>query len=631
MRKVNAPDLNLAKLLKGFTAGFAKWRYETIAHCIECLGDLRVLCERFLTRDLFGEVQDAELLQDVLVACRMEAFWKWVACAYKFVYNPLEKLRRWALLCPCHEADRRAGIKVKHCPWNSRRLRQAYVQICAVAASFRNTANTLLLADCEGDETLYGWMIAACRRAAADVLVRFKYLGSIPWAFSNADTQTGAATVIDQYRARPPEDHDEFSNHFMESFESDVEAVRAGEPASRRLAVAVWKINTSSLDESAGEGYHRSTHHVLQRGPSSSTPYIKQSLRLAENLKQAKRVLTRFKNKGRQLIRYEWRNYKRVLRVESSRKWMPVKMMDRQFFRRLYRMDEMACEDWTPLVSRPGCVVVPQRDALEDSQEMALEYLSAALRPLTYYSFPRTTETQAQDGSLLQKRETQFCQVVKIHSRGSRPRILPNVQAFEDKSVVAKLALYVQPLSLWRADAETTGPMHVHADCDPMWVEPFDLAPFRDLSTQLMKWASARPSEHAGCQALVDVAPATPQCALTDADCPTILVLGKLKRDGWHQNPLGRTVHDETNVDCMLCDCRGAPSRKLYLQCLLDVRRRLRLTSSIPSDEKQSFYKCLLSEKKVEPGRSDQFYKATLKDVEPDCLPIADAAATTGQ
>ena len=47
-----AGDLDVDKLLKEFTASFAKWRYETMVEVLRQLGPLRELCESYIVRPL---------------------------------------------------------------------------------------------------------------------------------------------------------------------------------------------------------------------------------------------------------------------------------------------------------------------------------------------------------------------------------------------------------------------------------------------------------------------------------------------------------------------------------------------------------------------------------------------------
>jgi len=78
---------------------------------------------QFLIRDLFGNVQDADLLASVLQACGNPQLWRWISCSYSFIFKPLETLRRWGMVCECHEEEGAQGLKFWKCSQNGRRLR----------------------------------------------------------------------------------------------------------------------------------------------------------------------------------------------------------------------------------------------------------------------------------------------------------------------------------------------------------------------------------------------------------------------------------------------------------------------------------------------------------------------------
>ena len=93
--------------LKSFTAGFAKWRYETVPVTLTQLVELRTLCER-LDPKLFKDPQDKEEMKRFFEACRDAEFWRWAAASNKEVFLPLEESRRWGMICECpdHVAER---------------------------------------------------------------------------------------------------------------------------------------------------------------------------------------------------------------------------------------------------------------------------------------------------------------------------------------------------------------------------------------------------------------------------------------------------------------------------------------------------------------------------------------------
>ena len=71
-----------------------------------------------------------------------------------------------------------------------------------------------------------------------------------------------------------------------------------------------------------------------------------------------------------------------------------------------------------------------------------------------------------------------------------------------------------------------------------------------------------------GIQILADQVVAQPQQALTDAGCPTLLLVQYLRSHGWKRDPRGASVHTDGQL---VCDNRGGPAKKFYFLCLLDL------------------------------------------------------------
>ena len=110
----------LSSLLSSFTAGFAKWRYETECEVLRQLLPLRDLCENKLVAALFPKVQGQAELDRFFRACRCKDFWRWAKVAYPEVFRRLERLRKWGMVCDHEvcEALRKACNYGKHieCP-----------------------------------------------------------------------------------------------------------------------------------------------------------------------------------------------------------------------------------------------------------------------------------------------------------------------------------------------------------------------------------------------------------------------------------------------------------------------------------------------------------------------------------
>ena len=134
-RRLTDPP-NLKTLLKGFTGSFAKWRYETVPDVQSQLLRLRVLCEGFLRPELFANAQDQEEIRSVMEASKNAPFWRWVAVTFTEVFQRLEHLRRWGMVCDCpeHREERKksGGKKFIKCA-RTRQVFQSSFHILSIA------------------------------------------------------------------------------------------------------------------------------------------------------------------------------------------------------------------------------------------------------------------------------------------------------------------------------------------------------------------------------------------------------------------------------------------------------------------------------------------------------------------
>jgi hypothetical protein len=567
-------------------------------------------------------------MSEFLKAAKSPFVWRFICHTFTYLLEPLEFLRRWGLVCPCHREERRAGRKQIKCDFNSRRLREVPEKVASVATSLRWRSANLTSGDLEGDTELHLGLVNSMRYAASESETRTKYCSNLPWAYARCNTKENAIDVIQQYESVPSSTHDVLTVETWQEFEADIRHLaRTGELSDG------WKeecdnFNLASLDESPGEGYHRSTHHLKVRGPGLLEVGVVAGVRQKENLKLVRKFMRTYKHDGRQIVRFEWRNWKRILQ-RRYRRFTPVRMQTKRFFERLYRMDAMACTDWTPYISKPGSVIVPAAQAETSVDGMAREFLTRVFAPLQYYSFPERKEVLAPDGSLVtQERETIF-QVVKIHKGRSRTHVIPSFRSVVDKSVVSRLALHIQHFTLWDNTSsigdDGRAVTHAYSNGDPVWLDPDQLANFATLRKDLVVYKKVEPSANFGqCQALSDAHQAKPQYkSLRDRDCPTLLVLAGLKQLGWKQSAANRPmIHDDATLK--VCDSRGGVSSKPYYQCLLDIRQSLLLTSRLPSNAYQNYYQCILAGKRAESSQTDLELRSILKDTPAELLPLVD-------
>ena len=75
------------------------------------------------------------------------------------------------------------------------------------------------------------------------------------------------------------EQQDAMTQHFLETCREDLQAVAEGGEPSASLINEVTRVNDAPVDESPGEGYHRSSNLVRVRASAAKSLYIKQSTR----------------------------------------------------------------------------------------------------------------------------------------------------------------------------------------------------------------------------------------------------------------------------------------------------------------------------------------------------------------
>jgi len=158
-----------------------------------------------------------------------------------------------------------------------------------------------------------------------------KYLKMVPWLFARACDPSVARDIVRQIASKPLELHHHVTQAWVRrGLVRDIQAVADGNPPTEVLLRETKILQKSPCDETPGEGYHRSTSYALNRARSSTLVTIKASVRNKQNIQRAKRFIKfrRLRHYGRRVFVYEWMHFKRVLQVNSKRKWKPVRMKD---------------------------------------------------------------------------------------------------------------------------------------------------------------------------------------------------------------------------------------------------------------------------------------------------------------
>ena len=389
-------------------------------------------------------------------------------------------------------------------------------------------------------------------RAVADELsLRGRYLKLVPWSFVRADTPEGARSFLEGARSRPFAEQDLLTQYLLRKHEVALDSVADGNPCPADLAEEVKVYADTPLDESAGEGYHRGTHLTRIRARAAKTPYLKQATRAKENNRLLKKFL-RMGQSGRQVIRFEWRQWKRVLQVRPRSLWKSRKMKSRAAFERIYRMDEMAEVDWTAVcgpVVAPGQGPPPAPLLAETKDQRTLsrlriEYLASVLDLKRWYEIMVPVADIDEEGRPVERQEKRFFQLLNRAYGQSRPKLMPTIESHSLLVNTEKLALCLQEATE-NSSVGGLGEGHyvIHADSDPRWVKWSDLGPWEAVHRSLTRFGSVEgAAEHAGCIELRNPELARCQIALNDERCPTLCILIELRRRGWRMTQ-GRVVH----------------------------------------------------------------------------------------
>jgi hypothetical protein len=146
-------DQEATELEKNFKASFANWRWETIAQAFMEIRRVGRLGLQYFDSDIFGKVQDTELLRSVDAVFSDHEFIHWVS-VLAFPLQLAECARLWGTWCSCHDFqdldDRKAA-----CPLRGRRLHEAAAYLDSVCEQLLDWRQQLSLEKCFGYQVIF--------------------------------------------------------------------------------------------------------------------------------------------------------------------------------------------------------------------------------------------------------------------------------------------------------------------------------------------------------------------------------------------------------------------------------------------------------------------------------------------
>ena len=234
-------------------------------------------------------------------------------------------------------------------------------------------------------------------KASAHLLMKFRYMLSVPCLFVNCGDPCVAAECLNQVRSKPLDQHEPLTRHIFENYEKDIEQVRDAHIVSELLQALIDALRSTPIDESPAEGYHRMTHVFKKRGSCSRLPYVMASTLFEQNMKLVEWFTKENNTLGSKVVRFEFQNHKRVLQVSHEHRYRNVRMKDDAFYKRLYNIDQ-APVDFSAFVD--GCEHTDKSAKPNATTSVRIEYLTKALRRNLHYSLPgKETEVDASGGA----------------------------------------------------------------------------------------------------------------------------------------------------------------------------------------------------------------------------------------
>ena len=310
-------------------------------------------------------------------------------------------------------------------PSERRRLKKALEWLQFRIAEFLQWATNITPADCEFDQDIFKSITGMLRQAASLLTNRFSYLGKVPWLFATADSVEGAAACLAQVRALPLDQHDPATQSFMAAVGGDLEARAAGGELTDALANEVNAVDDGRLDESCGEGYHRDSSHEKLRAPASTLAHLKGNTRLKQVISQCRVLMAT--EMGRNVLRYEWHCWSRVLQTDPKLWWRAKKIKAGALYAKVYREDADADLDWSTVAVRLPLERPVKAESASTREQLQREYLCTVLVPLQFYEIDRQVSRQRPDGTMEEAREPVYFQYLQNAHGRSRDHCMHTV------------------------------------------------------------------------------------------------------------------------------------------------------------------------------------------------------------
>jgi hypothetical protein len=157
-------------------------------------------------------------------------------------------------------------------------------------------------------------------------------------------------------------------------------------------------ICNSPLDEGPGESFHRATNMTMQQAAASRLPWVMTSVRQSQDYETCSNFVNSAGDESPKVFRFEFQNFKRILRPTSKDAYKPMKMTDEVFFfRTLYRLDGDD-DDWSAVAKVTSNAPMPRAPGAAPPARVVTGYLQSVFKEESVYSVPVARAEEQGDG-----------------------------------------------------------------------------------------------------------------------------------------------------------------------------------------------------------------------------------------
>ena len=242
--------------------------------------------------------------------------------------------------------------------------------------------------------------------------------------------------------------------------------------------------------------------------------------------------------RGNDVLRFEWRSWKRILQTSKKRQWLNVQHASADVMNTIYRSGERSQDDFSLLCSREGKVRPVDPEGVTGPESLRNEYLQSVASPGRHYTVSEDVPSMGPEGAPITRTQVTHFHLLDMAHGNKRPKLLHTSETADEVALKAALALHVVKEERREPAgdvAERPDAADVYPGGDPEWVRPQDLvADSTSWMSRFFVWDS-KPSDHVGCLRLENPTKVKNQLALTDPHCPHGGGQGALALDqmGW--------------------------------------------------------------------------------------------------